>query len=389
MDSMFHAVCDHSNIGIALVRIADLSFEYLNEMAREILAIGLGENIKGFRLDQLFASEDVGMRAFSPTVLAVNDFNDNVFFQKFDGSGFIANLSVRMIEHQGQEFHLLTFRDVTADLKVERELLTKQEELHQTYEDLLKQNKELAALDKMKDKFIALTTHELRTPASAILATADLLDQGLFDSEEELREYIKTMLNQSQHLLDIVNDILDFSKIQAGKLEFYVEELDLGEILGTVANGLTQYAAENHLTIQFEKPAPMTCFFDRMRMTQVFTNIMSNAIKFNRPGGDVRVWLEKKNGFVIAYIKDGGVGIPADKADKVFNEFETVGNIDTHHKGTGLGMPISKRLMTTIGGEIGFESEVNVGTTFFLRVPATRVLGDEFYGERPRRDEAA
>ena len=121
-------------------------------------------------------------------------------------------------------------------------------------------------------------------------------------------------------------------------------------------------------------------------MKQVLSNILSNAIKYNKEEGWVRIRSVRTDEFVEVSIQDSGKGISPDDQKKVFNEFETLGKVAQHHKGTGLGMPISKRLIEGMGGEIHLESEVGVGSTFKIKVPINKVLEDTNYRDRP--DEA-
>jgi signal transduction histidine kinase len=185
-----------------------------------------------------------------------------------------------------------------------------------------------------------------------------------------------------------VNDILDFAKIQAGKMDFYIDSLDLVLHVQNVLRNFGDMATANQVAIHADKLNIQTiCYFDEVRMRQVISNIVNNAIKYNRKGGSLSVTVEDTPEKVKVSFEDTGKGMPKEEFDKVFNEFETIGNVSQHHKGTGLGMPISKKLIEGMGGIIGFTSELGVGTTFWIEVPKTKVLKEELYRPRPKNPE--
>jgi signal transduction histidine kinase len=146
-------------------------------------------------------------------------------------------------------------------------------------------------------------------------------------------------------------------------------------------------AEGNGVTMTIEPfDGDLNCYFDEMRLRQIISNIISNAIKYNRPNGSVTVRFESNENCVRVFIQDTGNGIPSDQFDKVFNEFETLGQTMGHHKGTGLGMPISRRLVEGMGGRLMLDSIVDIGSTFWVEIPKTKVLDPELY--RPRPDKS-
>ncbi|NJM09813.1 MAG: HAMP domain-containing histidine kinase [Bdellovibrionaceae bacterium] len=302
------------------------------------------------------------------------------------GRPFIGNLGVRLLEVDGHSAHLLMMQDVTLQKKLQREIINKQSEIKGAFEELLKQNRQLRELDLAKDRFIALTTHELRTPLSAMVSSAEILKMGLYDSPEQMREFIDMIHDQGLHLQDLVNDILDFAKIQAGKMDFYIEEQDPLPLVKSILRNFEGMAETYKVTLQIDAPpVPQLCYFDDLRLRQILSNIVNNAIKYNRPGGTVRVSFEGFGDHVRILVKDTGKGIPEEQYDKVFNEFETVGQVAEHHKGTGLGMPISRKLADGMGGKLMLESTVGVGSTFWVEIPNRKVLDPTLY--RPRLEQ--
>jgi signal transduction histidine kinase len=250
--------------------------------------------------------------------------------------------------------------------------------------NLSRKNRELRLLDHAKDKFIALTTHELRTPISAIVATSEVLHLKLYESDEQRDEFIKTVHEQSLHLLELVNDILDLSKIRAGKMEFFVERLDVAEVIAKTITEFESLAQTARVHLAFERPEHGSfAYADELRLREVLSNVLSNAIKYNRSGGRVDVALTvRANSILRVAVRDTGRGIKPEDLRHVFNEFETVEVMARHHKGTGLGMPISQSLIRTMGGELSLESRFGEGSCFYIDIPIGKVLTGEMYRTR-------
>lgn len=330
------------------------------------------------------AAEKPPFKSFGQDILMSDGLYHDIAVNTASGRPFISNIGVRLLGVDGVHAHLLMLQDVTLQKKLQREILAKQVEIRAAFDELKKQNQQLRDLDLAKDRFIALTTHELRTPLSAMVASAEILKLGLYDSPEQMREFIDMIYEQGQQLQDLVNDILDFAKIQAGKMDFYIEEGDTLPLIEGLVHQFENMAEANAVTMKIDKPAfPTKCYFDEMRLRQVISNIVNNAIKYNRSGGIVRIFFLDHTEYLRIMIQDTGKGIALEQFNKVFNEFETIGNVAQHHKGTGLGMPISHKLMEGMGGKIAFISELGKGSTFWVEIPKTKVLDESVY--RPRK----
>jgi signal transduction histidine kinase len=330
------------------------------------------------------AEEKPPFKSFAQDILMNDGLYHDIVINTAGGQTFIGNIGVRLLGVDGVHAHLLMLQDVTLQKKLQREILAKQVEIRAAFDELKKQNQQLRDLDLAKDRFIALTTHELRTPLSAMVASAEILKLGLYDSPEQMREFIDMIYEQGQHLQDLVNDILDFAKIQAGKMDFYIAEGDTLPLIEALVHQFANMAEANAVTMKIDKPAfPAKCYFDEMRLRQVISNIVNNAIKYNRNGGTVRVFFLDHPEHLKILVQDTGKGIALEQFNKVFNEFETIGNVAQHHKGTGLGMPISHKLMEGMGGRIAFISELGKGSTFWVEIPKTKVLDESVY--RPRK----
>ena len=381
----FKTIVENSNVAVLIFDGGSRQLGYANPKARRLLNFQDRDITTIFLTDFFIERPQGNLRHLSENLCRNPGEYFDILISRLDGGVVVSNLAVFNMQIQDNRYLVLNIQDITIQHKLKREVDIKQAMLRNTYEDLNEQNHRLVALDRAKDRFIALVTHELRTPLSAIVATVDVLMLDMHDDPAQQKEFIKMIHEQSLLLQALVNDILDFAKIQAGKMEYYVEGLDLRELLTHQAENYRPMAQDGGIKIhvEFNGKNNFFAYYDRLRMTEVINNILSNAIKYNRRGGEVFITLSSENqDHLLLTVRDTGIGIPADKMIHVFNEFETVGAINNHHKGTGLGMPICKRLVEAMGGEIYLESELNVGTSFFVKIPREKVLAPDFYRSR-------
>jgi signal transduction histidine kinase/CheY-like chemotaxis protein/HAMP domain-containing protein len=226
--------------------------------------------------------------------------------------------------------------------------------------------------NRLKSQFLANMSHELRTPLNSIINFAYLLTVGvegpLTAGQEDM---LRRIGDSGRHLLDLINDILDLAKIESGRVELFVEELDLRDLILSVlsvAGGLLRdKPVELHRDISDDLPLVRV---DRTRVRQVLLNLVSNAAKFTEQGQiTVRAWGEED--WVTVSVEDTGIGLAAADIPKAFAEFVQVdGHMGRRAGGTGLGLPISKRFVELHGGRIWVESEPGVGSTFYFTLPA-------------------
>jgi signal transduction histidine kinase len=395
---LFETVANEGIMGILAFDAQTGHCTYANRFARE--ALGLPGNEKaepGLILSDLFPVTEGRtrnanlIRPLTAEMLKSQGFIQDVLLGKKNDGYLIANVGVRKIDlTDGCSSLLLMFEDITIQKKLQREIQAKQEEIKRALNELIEQNRQLKDLDHAKDRFIALTTHELRTPLAAVISTAEVLVLKLYESEEQKEQFINVIHEQSQHLMELVNDILDFSKIRAGKVDFHVERVDLTPLVDKLCFSFAQMALQSEVSIRFfPPPAEQLAYVDVLRFKEVLGNVLNNAIKHNSRGGQVLVRFEGREDFIRISVEDSGPGIPESKQHHVFNEFETAGRVSLHHKGTGLGMPIARHLMQGMGGSIDFTSRENVGTTFFIDVPTGRVLAEDLYRSRTDPEDLA
>lgn len=234
-----------------------------------------------------------------------------------------------------------------------------QEELQAKNAQLELYVEELMNADRLKNEFLANTSHELRTPLNSIIGFLNLVLDGLCESEEEQKELLGHAVRSGRHLLDLINDVLDLSRIEAGRIQLELRDVDLGFVLAEVRSTLAVQALEKNL--QFEVAPPphgLKVSADEARLRQVLMNIVGNAIKFT-PRGEVRVTVDAPEGspFVEIRVKDTGIGVPADRRERLFRKFSQA-DASTTRKfgGSGLGLVIVKQLLEMMGGGIRLDS---------------------------------
>lgn len=247
-----------------------------------------------------------------------------------------------------------------------------------TYEEeLLNARSEAEVSNRSKSDFLSKMSHELRTPMNSILGFAQLLEMSNLTASQQ--KGVNHILKSGKHLLDLINEILDISKIEAGKISISLEPVNLTNIIHEVIELMLPFANKLNIAIInniVTTNAPICVMADRQRLKQVIINFVNNAIKYNREGGSVWIFTELTKSensdteHIKITIKDNGIGIANSDLERIFMPFERVGVLHNFTEGTGLGLAVAKQLVNLMQGNIGVESELNIGSKFWVELPS-------------------
>jgi signal transduction histidine kinase len=252
-----------------------------------------------------------------------------------------------------------------------------------------KVREELIRTAQVKSDFLAKMSHELRTPLNTILGYTKMIQKGMAGLLNPKQcEYISYVAESGEHLHSLVNDLLDFSKIEAGKMTLVIEPVDIETLISEVKvmmHGLSQIKSVN-LSFQIQ-PGIGIIEADPARFKQIMINLITNAVKFNHPGGTVSVRLNKSEDgtWLTGEVQDTGTGIAKDRIPELFTKFHQIDNSSSRrHEGTGLGLVLTKELLELHGGRICIDSEEGVGSTFTFSLPVfSKAVQEDAYAHHP------
>ena len=223
--------------------------------------------------------------------------------------------------------------------------------------------------NEAKSEYLSRMSHELRTPLNAILGFAQLLD--LDDLDTEQRDNLGHIMSGARHLLSLINEVLDIAAIEAGRLSLSLEPVALADVAAETVSLIRPLADQHHVVLAGPNVSCATHVLgDRQRLKQVLLNLLSNAVKYNREGGSVHLECEPVPGDRLRIkVTDTGLGIPSEALERLFVPFERVASQPTAIEGTGLGLPLSKRLAEAMGGALELVSTPDQGSTFWIELP--------------------
>jgi PAS domain S-box-containing protein len=280
----------------------------------------------------------------------------DLFGLRKDGAEFAAEISLSPLKVGDETYAISAIRDVT-----ERKRLEERAQLYRKAQDEVRE----------RDEFLSIASHELRTPVTALQLQLQMLqraaERGRVDLPVSLSGKMDALERQTRRIAVLVNELLDVSRMRLGRLELKLEDLDLAEVVRETVSHLVDEGARSGSLITLEARGPASGRWDRMRLEQVITNLVANAIKFGE-GRPILVEVDSAPDRARLSVRDLGIGIARDDQARIFQRFERAVP-SQHFGGLGLGLYIARQIVEAHGGKIALESAPGAGTTFVVDLP--------------------
>jgi len=226
-------------------------------------------------------------------------------------------------------------------------------------------------LESIRQEFLSNISHELRTPLTSILAFVETLEDGAIEDNENNRRFLNVIRRNAERMRSLISDILELSMIESGRVAIEIRRVDLAAVVGAVFSDLSAKALERNVSLVNEVTPQRQVYADTVRLEQMLTNLVENAIKFNRDGGRVTLSHKKLNDKDVIIVSDTGEGILPEHVERIFERFYRADRARTSEVGgTGLGLAIVKHLARLHGGEVSVSSELGNGSAFSIELPA-------------------
>ena len=296
-------------------------------------------------------------------------------FKTYKGEIIDAEVNAGFVTYQGKPADLVFIRNISERKQIEKELKKHRDHLEEMVTERTAElevaNERLLELDRMKSMFLASMSHELRTPLNSIIGfTGILLMEMAGELNPEQKKQLNMVKSSSKHLLELINDILDISKIESGKVKLDIEKFNLTDVVHQVLKELQPLAERKELLLSVNDVDKINIESDRRRVKQILMNLAGNSIKFTDNGSVTINIALLKNKNVSIMVKDTGIGIKEDEIKKLFQPFQQMDMTSTKkYEGTGLGLYLSKKIMTLLHGEIFVNSKYGQGSEFTFTLP--------------------
>lgn len=338
---------------------------------RHLLTRFLGDDAAGQFLERLTAGEGDRLTDLDPADPALVDHVETQL------AGAIGSVSARVLIRSATAEEPLSageaqqvLDEASQVLAHSRQLERKSAELEAATDELQKANARLQELDRLKDDFISSVTHELRTPLTSIRAFSEILRDNPELSSEQRGEYLGIVVSETERLSRLIGQVLDLSKLESEVDDWEIEELELDHLVTQAVESARQIAQERGVTVDHEIVEGLTVRTDPDRVTQVLVNVLGNAVKFAPDDtGEVALVLRRDGDEARVDVTDNGPGIAAEDHESIFDKFHQTHQAGDRVAGTGLGLPISRRIVDRWSGQLWVTSEPGAGSTFSFTIP--------------------
>lgn len=257
-------------------------------------------------------------------------------------------------------------------------------ELQKAHDLAINHEKEI---QKLKDQFVFIAAHELKTPVTAIKWGLELaLEQGGIDKlDPAIVEQLSSVQSSNERLITLVDDLLNVARIEAGTIKITPKDMDMDKLISQTIKEMSTVFKEYKVSVDYESKGNLDMHSDPDRLKQVMINLLSNASKYNKENGKVTVRVEDSKNSVRISVQDTGVGIKKEDMDKLFTKFGRIDNEKSGEvDGTGLGLYLTKQIIEKLGGEITAESKVGVGTIFTFEIPKETIVREQVVVEEKK-----
>lgn len=371
-ETFLNNIFDHIPNMIFVKNADDLRFVSFNKAGEQFMGYTRAELIGKNDYDffpkekaDLFTGKDREVLNSDEPLIIVEEVINTI-----DGTKILFTKKVAIKDKNGKVKYLLGIsEDITAKKEIERELIIAKEHAEQS--------------DRLKSAFLANMSHEIRTPMNGILGFAELLKEPNLSGEKQ-QKYIGIIQKSGVRMLNIINDIVDISKIEAGLMQVDIRDSNINEQIGYIYTFFKPEVEAKGLQFLIKSTLPeieANVKTDREKLYAILTNLIKNAIKFTNEGSiefGYHVIKDKGTNKLEFYVKDTGIGIPADRQEAIFERFiqADISNLMVL-QGTGLGLSITKAYVEILGGKIWLESKEDVGSTFYFTIPCDIELEEE------------
>ena len=317
----------------------------------------------GYSRDELIGMDGLLLIAPNSHELVINNINSGfeepyeAFGLRKNGEIFPMRLEARNIPYKGKSVRTVEFRDITEQKRAEHELIVAKDRAEES--------------DRLKSAFLANMSHEIRTPMNGILGFSSLLKEPGLTGEQH-QKYIEIIEKSGERMLNTINDIIDISKIDSNLMLVSIQDVDINEQIVDLFSFFKPQCSKKGLILKMDNSTKSDRFIiktDHVKFNSIFTNLIKNAIKYTDEG-EISMGYLKKEKYLEFYVKDTGIGIPANRQKAIFNRFEQADIEDKRaSQGSGLGLAISKAYVEMLDGKIWVDSEPGRGSVFYFTLP--------------------